>query len=365
MVKTINERFLDFQVIQQARWIRYMNREVREALATMARADARIRVAMLSIDDSTPYTQARIQALKLQIENIITQLHTQELAPQLIENVREAATTSAKIEADAFKRILPAGLDITTPNLGVIADNAILNPFNGATTVEWIETFKQRDLERTWRSILDGITTGETNQEIVRRLLGTASQRHVDGDRVVSRRGLEALVRTSINHAANQGRQTVWEHNSDLISGVRWVSSLDSRTTPICRDRDGHVGPTSPTANWTPPDGAPALHPPTARPPAHINCRSTTVAVTKSWEELGFDMDELPEGTRASMDGQVPAKLTYYEWLDRQGAQTQKEILGAGRYKAWKTDGVTPDRFVNSKGRVLTLKEIDKLAQND
>jgi hypothetical protein len=33
--------------------------------------------------------------------------------------------------------------------------------------------------------------------------------------------------------------------------------------------------------------------------------------VLKTWRELGIDADEVPQTTRASMDGQVPAKQTF------------------------------------------------------
>jgi hypothetical protein len=169
---------------------------------------------------------------------------------------------------------------------------------------------------------------------------------------------MEALVRTSINHATNQGRQMVWESNSDILKGVRWVSTLDTRTTPICQQRDGKVGPVVDDPNWSPPEGADRLDPPFARPPAHPNCRSTTTAVTKSWKELGFNVDELPAGTRASMDGQVPANMTYFEWLAKQSPERQKDILGPTRFDLWHTEGVKPERFVNDKGRLLTLDEL-------
>jgi hypothetical protein len=69
-------------------------------------------------------------------------------------------------------------------------------------------------------------------------------------------------------------------------------------------------------------------------------------------------MDEMDPGTRASMDGQVPANLTYYDWLGRQSAAVQKDVLGPTRYDMWKNGGVTPDRFVNDKGKMLTLNEL-------
>jgi hypothetical protein len=55
----------------------------------------------------------------------------------------------------------------------------------------------------------------------------------------------------------------------------------------------------------------------------HWGCRSTSVPVLKTWRELGIDADEVPQTTRASMDGQVPAKQTFEQWLKKQPAARQ------------------------------------------
>ncbi len=358
---SINERFMDFQIAQQIRWIRVQNRDVQEALNILNRVDGQLELALrrAGIGDA-PYTQARLVALKAQVTNLLGAMHA-DLDPVLTQNVLDAAEAAAKVEEQLFRQELPAGLDVTTPNLGVIQQAATLRPFNGAVMAEWVSQLKTADLQRTWGHILDGIISGTTTDEIIRGLVGTEALNYMDGVRQVTRRGTEALVRTSINHATNQGRQMVWEANQDVVGSVRWVSTLDTRTTPICQHRDGRVGPVSEEGTWTPPAGASVLDPPMARPPAHPNCRSTTVAVTKSWRELGFDMDEMDPGTRASMDGQVPANMTYFEWLKKQSPEVQKDVLGKTRYDMWHKDGVTPDRFINDKGKYLTIKELKDL----
>ncbi|UXO93730.1 head morphogenesis protein [Pseudanabaena phage Pan1] len=359
MAQSINERFMDFQVAQQVRWIRYQNKEVAEALKILNRVDKQLAAALRDADPSSGrYTQARLKALQKQVTELITTLHQKELEPVLMENLSQASVLSAEAEEKAFRRLMPAGVDVTTPNLGVLQVAASLKPFNGAVMKDWVDQLRTNDLKRTWQHILDGITTGVTTDELIRTLNGSKELRYKDGVREVSRRGVEALVRTSINHATNQGRQMVWDANQDIIKGVRWVSTLDMRTTPICRHNDGRVGPVVPTKGWTPPEGSEMLDPPMARPPAHPNCRSTTVAITKSWKELGFDVDELPPATRASMDGQVPGNVTYYDWLARQSADVQKEVLGKTRYDLWKNQGVAPEKFVNDQGELLTLSQL-------
>jgi hypothetical protein len=89
----------------------------------------------------------------------------------------------------------------------------------------------------------------------------------------------------------------------------------------------------------------------------HFNCRSVSTPVTRSWRELGIDMDDMPPGTRASMDGQVPADLTYADWLAKQSAARQDEVLGPVRAKLFRS-GVPMTKFYDDKGQWLTLPQL-------
>jgi hypothetical protein len=65
----------------------------------------------------------------------------------------------------------------------------------------------------------------------------------------------------------------------------------------------------------------------------------------------------MPPGTRASMDGQVPADLTYADWLKKQSAARQDEILGPTRGKLFRS-GMPMERFYNDQGVWLTLPQL-------
>jgi hypothetical protein len=93
------------------------------------------------------------------------------------------------------------------------------------------------------------------------------------------------------------------------------------------------------------------------RPPAHFNCRSSTTPILKSWRELGFDADELPPGTRASMNGQVPADQDYDTWLRKQPKDVQDDVLGKTKGDLFRA-GLKMDRFVDRKGAELTLDQL-------
>jgi hypothetical protein len=121
----------------------------------------------------------------------------------------------------------------------------------------------------------------------------------------------------------------------------------------ICRTRD--------SLQYTPVEHKPIGHSvPWLQGPgrSHWNCRSSSVPITKSWRELGIDEDELPITTRASMDGQVPADMTYSDWLKKQPRSVVDEILGEKKAKLFLDGGVTLDRFEDRAGNELSLKEL-------
>lgn len=68
------------------------------------------------------------------------------------------------------------------------------------------------------------------------------------------------------------------------------------------------------------------------------NCRSTTISVLKEFEP--------------------PPRENYGEWLRRQDAATQDDILGPARGRLLRAGKLTVDRFVDMKGKALTLDEL-------
>lgn len=88
------------------------------------------------------------------------------------------------------------------------------------------------------------------------------------------------------------------------------------------------------------------------------NCRCTIVPVTKSFKELGLDIEEIEPQFRASMNGQVPAKTTYAEWLKSQPKDFQIEVIGPTRAKLFRNGTISISQFTNSTGHVLTIDQL-------
>lgn len=195
-----------------------------------------------------------------------------------------------------------------------------------------------------------GMALGEANGKLIERVRGKTGQ---PGIMNLARSSAERLVRASVQAAANTAREATYDENADLISALEWSATLDTRTSPWCIVRDG--------LKYTPKEHRPMGHTvPWLEGPGkiHWGCRSTSVPVLKSWRDLGIDEDEIPETTRASMDGQVPAAMTFEQWLRKQSITRQDTVLGAGKADLWRRGKITFRDLLDQNGRPLTTEEL-------
>lgn len=88
------------------------------------------------------------------------------------------------------------------------------------------------------------------------------------------------------------------------------------------------------------------------------NCRSVLTPITKSFREMGIPLDEFPESTRASMDGQVPEGKTFEQWISGQPEGVAEKVFGKGRAELWRHGKITVRDMVDQRGRPLTLEEL-------
>ena len=91
--------------------------------------------------------------------------------------------------------------------------------------------------------------------------------------------------------------------------------------------------------------------------PVHAQCRCFRSPVVRSFEEMGMDPLAFPASTRASMNGQVPASLTYEEWFASQSSAFQLDVLGPGRFERFRRGDVRITSFVRDL-RVLRIGDL-------
>lgn len=342
-----NEKLLRDRIRHSVDLQRYGNATVRDILGLLNEADRDLTDQLRRRLDAgrSNWTTRRLQVMLEDLGRINAENYTR--AQEVLKGEMEDFATHETEQVSAqLRNSIPIEFAITTPTAPQLAAMVSTEPITvgpeGKLLLEEIFQGLAAGKERTIRQAVRlGMSEGETSDQIVRRLIGTRSARYTDGLLEYNRRGAEAMVRTVVNHVSNRAADMTYKENGDLVKNVQWTSTLDSRTTPICQARDGKLFPV---------DSGP-------RPPAHVGCRSFVVPVLKSWRELGIPIDEMDPGTRASMDGQVPAKLTYPEWL-REHPERAVDALGVTRAKLFLEGKMPIDKFVNDKGRTLTLKEL-------
>jgi len=274
---------------------------------------------------------------------------SQEFFEDIYQKQKERAVEIAVAESGFEARVLDDTLPIRTnfkhPSNILIEAMITSNPLDGKTMNEWFKDIPQTVQTQVNREITEGVLNGESQNKIMRRVRGTREAGFKDG--IIGRAGrtAENLVRTGAMKASNVGREAFFQENSEVIKNYSWVLTLDSRTCTICVQG----------ASDNPyPVGSPP------QVPAHILCRCIFVAITKSWEELGIDLDEMEPGTRTAvvngMRGEVPDTVTYQDWFEMQNTEFQADILGPSRFNAYEKGSKITD-FVDN-GKILSIEEL-------
>ncbi|HNB43152.1 MAG TPA: phage minor head protein [Burkholderiaceae bacterium] len=356
MPQTVNDRLFSEAVHHAVDLHSYSNWVVRRLLGQINKTDARLfaqlQIALAELDAGS-FTVERLDGLLISIRAINAEVYAQFLAG-LTSDLAAFAGAEAAYHAGLFGAVLPAQISFTTIGQEQVYAAAMARPFQGRLLKEWASGIEADRMTRIRDSLRSGYLEGKTVAQMVTEIRGTRAKGYSDGIIEIDRRHAETITRTAVSHMASAAREQFTAANLDIIKAVVWRATLDNKTSEPCRLRDGKEytpGTHKPIGHSLPWGSGPGRY--------HFNCRSLAVPVTKSWEELGgAGGPELSPKQRASMDGAVPAETTYSDWLARQSASRQDEILGATRGKLLRSGGLTVDRFATDKGRWLTLEEL-------
>jgi SPP1 gp7 family putative phage head morphogenesis protein len=299
--------------------------------------------------------------------NLREQIRSVQISPQFAQSVATIDPTEINVVSlsddlqaavagapQTFSLTAAQGTTVTLPNGKVLEKS-----FRGLAQ-------SQADLFA--KTVRNGLLTGESTDKIARRLKGRLRFGQPGSLRQIAQAGGEvtavannqvmAMVRTSINQVANETSQQVYKANQDVTKRYRYVATLDSRTSPICRSFDGRFfeygkGPT---------------------PPQHFNCRSTTVPII-DYSGLGIARPPQTElrrpntafgPSRARRGDTVPSNQTYGEWLDKQPKEVKADVLGAAKVPYFNRlaekfgPTVAIRKFVSRDGSELTLDQLKR-----
>lgn len=321
--------------------------EVNRFAAFLGQMDKKIR-DRLTHDDLTEFSRNRLERLLRQIDKDLAAIfadHYDELKGNLIDLAEYEAGFEARSIANAltedvpFETVIPAVEQVRSAVFS--APLSVKGPDGGSLLEPFLKNWSAGERRRITGAIRQGFYEGQTNAEIIRSIRGTKAKNFEDGILGMTARSAEATVRTGVAHAAQTARMETMQANADILKGYRWVATLDSRTSDQCRSLDGEIFPL---------DKGP-------RPPLHIRCRSSMAP------ELIDKFQALTKGaTRASKDGPVDAKETYYSWLKRQPAEFISDTIGPERANLLMNGGLSAEQFAKLQlGRnfkPLTLAEM-------
>jgi len=282
-------------------------------------------------DGWTDYEQRRLLALREQVTREL-----QDLLPVLEARLQTDLTGAAEVEAEVVRRLIEANspdnatvLSLNRPVLEAMVDQ----PIGGKVWTDRLAVDLLQEHDALQRSLAESLALGSSMDDAARALRsGTAIIETYKG-RLVS------IARTEIQRVANTAALESYKRNADVIKGVVWLATLDSRTCLVCAPR--HMQ----TYSFAELDEA-------GRPPLHPRCRCFISPLTKSWSELG-----LPVSDRNRFNGQPPQEMDFEQWLRRQPESTQRDVLGATRWTLWKQNRLKFAQFA-SDNRVLTLEQL-------
>jgi SPP1 gp7 family putative phage head morphogenesis protein len=224
-------------------------------------------------------------------------------------------------------------LDVVAPTATAIRTAVLTNPLSvrgnggGKLLKSFIKGWTSAERERVTGTIRQGFFEGQTNFQIIRNIRGTKLAGYKDGILATTNRNASTVVHTAIQHVSSQARMEVAKSNTDIVSEVEMVATLDRKTSQQCRSMDKRRFP----VNSGP------------RPPFHPNCRTTFVLLTKLSEMFAKGATRASVGADGA--GQVSASLDYYHWLQLQPASFQDVAIGPVRAKLFREGGLSLQRF--------------------
>lgn len=306
------------------------------------RKEVRSRVLQFG-DDSR--TRANLNATLKDIDNILSGI-AGDWNQILITDLKDLGTYESQWSAKTMAANIQASF--TTPSPEQVWSAIKFNPMQlndkPVDFMSWLDDWKTDEVARLTQGVKMGFVQGRTTRDIVKEVVGAG------GLADISERNAKTIVRTAVAHVSNVAREATYDKNSDVIEGYEWISTLDSKTSAICRGRDGMKFRAD--AEFRP------------KPPAHPNCRSTTIPLVSS------EFDFLDAGAKRAARGadggmQVDASTSYYDFLKSQPAAFQDAALGVTRGKIFRNAGMTPEEFraasVDGFGNPLTLKQMAEM----
>lgn len=349
-----NDMLMDEAIRHQIDLARFSNGLVRRMVAILNRADARLfaelTAALVRLDPES-FTVERLESMLGSVRAMNSQAYSQ-IEHSLRQELRDFVEYEAAYQTKALVSVVPVQVHVASVTAETVYAAALSRPFQGHLLHGVLSDMEAGRARKIRQTIALGFTEGKTTDQIIRELRGTRAKGYSDGLMEAPRRDIAAVTQTALGHMAGFVQDRHIEANADITKAIKWSAKLDLKTSEPCRLRDGKL--------YEPVTHKPIDHSyPWGQGPGryHWNCRSAQVPILKSWREMGIDMEGSPnlEGTRASMDGQVPKDVSYADWIKTRSAAQQDDVLGPNRGALLRRGGLELKDLYNNKGKYLDL----------
>ena len=261
----------------------------------------------------------RIITLLNQVERELTQFTKQSLIPMVADGMVQSSYLGEEQSLSILRSVTPETLVLSvlpTRSLEAFTKHLTTGPLG-----ELFNSFGPEAAEKARRDMLVGLTLGENPRKLATRLqrsLGTSLTRSF------------LIARTETMRAHREGNRQSYKQNPNVVTGWIWHASASRRTCAACWAMHGTEHDLEEEMN------------------AHPACRCTMVPKTKTWREMGYDIDE-----------SAPPVPKGEDLFAQQSEETQRAVLGS-QYDRYKNGDVTLQDFVAIKpsryGNTITKK---------
>lgn len=262
------------------------------------------------------FSYDRYAALQQQLVTLRLALR-QKLPTILTEGIDAViATTRVAVGQEIAVANVP-GLSFSFALLPVEQMLAIKDiPHDGFSWTRWGQRMGDEVLNRVESELRQSLSLGEAVRDVSKRLERVGELSRVSATR---------LARTALTASSNRARMAQYQSDDArrFSDGWRFSAVLDGRVTATCASLHGKVFATDDV-------NAPV-------PPRHPNCRSIMMLVWKDGAGR-FTRDWYEKNAQSGED-----------WLRSLPEETQREILGATRWRTWQkgvqlSDTITYDK---------------------
>lgn len=358
MERTVNEKLFDETIKSQVKLLRFTETERFKASSLLDTLKKEIVAETARVDPfdvkTTSAQRKRLIVLNNKV-NMLIDRTMNDLKDENEKSLEEYAKYENNVTIGNLNKAL--GINVAAGFLSNAKLKSIINYsiIDGKIIGDWWDkqtsSYKEKFgsvLQDVAREVQLGTLKGSSLSELIKRVKGKP------GLDSLMQHQTDSLIRTSFMEISNNTRLETYNQNKELFDEYIWISTLDGRTSPICRALDGK--------RWDQ-DFNPIGHHFSFKsgPPRHWGCRSTFTVVTKPYKDLVKVDDrfkEVSSDKRAAYGGPVTKDTDYNSWLKTQSKEVQQDVLGKTRLKLWKNNKLFMADMVHQNGRQLTLAEL-------